>query len=88
MCVDIHARTCRELGVTEEWGFKHGQKNVRVGQEMDGVVNMVRGHRTLFIPVLSCMCMCMCMCMCTCMHSVDVDVSVDADRQTDRLSGR
>ena len=32
-----------ELGVSEEWGLKCGQKNVRIGQEMDGFTNMEEG---------------------------------------------
>jgi hypothetical protein len=27
----------------EEWGFKNGEKRVRIGQEMDGETNMVEG---------------------------------------------
>jgi len=32
-----------ELGCVEEWGFKNGEKRVRIGQEMDGETNMVEG---------------------------------------------
>lgn len=31
------------LGVSEEWGFSCGQKNLQIGQEMDGVTNYDEG---------------------------------------------
>jgi len=41
-CSKWGVRKC-DLGVSEEWGVKCGQKNVRVGQEMDGYTNMEEG---------------------------------------------
>lgn len=35
--------TILEDGNKDEWGYKCGQKNLRVGQEMDGEVNIEEG---------------------------------------------